>query len=93
MSEFNRHRHQTTDNRLQTTFRFSRERTGVTVHKETDVLIRCKKAPILIGVRDEHGRYRIPLIQKRGQWQPQTPPKKQRRELEMAGNVYDLPRN
>ena len=66
-------------------------KTGVTVHKETDVLIRCKKAPILIGVRDEHGRYRIPLIQKRGQWQPQTPSKKQRRDLEMAGNVYDLP--
>ena len=50
-------------------------KTGVTVHKETDVLIRCKNAPIFIGVRDEHGRYRIPLIQKRGQWQPETPSK------------------
>ena len=66
-------------------------KTGVTVHKETDVLIRCKKAPIFIGVRDEHGRYRIPLIQKRGQWQPEKPSKKKRRALEMAGNVYDLP--
>ena len=66
-------------------------KTGVTVHKETDVLIRCKNAPILIGVRDEHGRYRIPLIQKRGQWQPRTPSKKARRALEMANNVYDLP--
>jgi hypothetical protein len=26
---------------------------GVTVHKETDVLIPCKGKPILIGVRDE----------------------------------------
>lgn len=32
---------------------------GVTVHKEEDVLITCKGEPILIGVRDEHGRYRI----------------------------------
>jgi hypothetical protein len=36
---------------------------GVTVHKETDVLITRKGEPILIGVRDEQGRYRIPLIQ------------------------------
>ena len=42
---------------------------GVTVHKETDVLIKCKGEPILVGVRDEQGRYRIPLIQQRGQWQ------------------------
>jgi hypothetical protein len=36
---------------------------GVTVHKETDVLITCKGDPILIGVRNEQGRYQIPLIQ------------------------------
>jgi hypothetical protein len=30
---------------------------GVTVHKETDVLITCKGEPILIGVRNERGRY------------------------------------
>ena len=30
-------------------------KTGVTVHKETDVLIKCKRAILLIGVRDEHG--------------------------------------
>jgi hypothetical protein len=30
-------------------------KTGVTVHKEEDVLIRCKGAPLLIGVRDKHG--------------------------------------
>ena len=66
-------------------------KTGVTVHKETDVLIRCKGAPLIIGVRDEHGRYRIPLIQKRGQWQPRTPSKKARHALEKANSVYDLP--
>jgi hypothetical protein len=30
---------------------------GVTVHKETDVLITCKGKLILIGVRDEQGHY------------------------------------
>jgi hypothetical protein len=30
---------------------------GVTVHKETDILITCKGKPILIGVRNERGRY------------------------------------
>jgi hypothetical protein len=29
---------------------------GVTVHKEEDMLITCKGEPILIGVRDRHGR-------------------------------------
>jgi hypothetical protein len=48
---------------------------GVTVHKETDVLITCKGEPILIGVRDEQGCYQIPLIQQRGQWQPRRPSK------------------
>jgi hypothetical protein len=66
-------------------------KTGVTVHKETDVLIKCKGAPLLIGVRDKHGRHRIPLIQKRGQWQPRTPSKKARHALEKANSVYDLP--
>ncbi len=66
-------------------------KTGVTVHKETDVLIRCKGAPLLIGVRDKHGRYCIPLIQKRGQWQPRTPSKKARHPLEKANSVYHLP--
>ena len=43
--------------------------------KEEDVLITCKGEPILIGVRDSHGRYRIPLIQQWSQWQPQRPSK------------------
>jgi hypothetical protein len=46
---------------------------GVTVHKEMDVLITCKGELILIGVRGEQGRYQIPLIQRRGQWQPRRP--------------------
>jgi hypothetical protein len=43
---------------------------GVNEFKEEDVLITCKGEPILIGVRDSHGQYRIPLMQQRGQWQP-----------------------
>ena len=40
---------------------------GVTVHKEEDVLITCKGEPSFIGACNERGRYRIPLIQRRGQ--------------------------
>ena len=64
---------------------------GVTVHKEQDVLIKCQGEPIFIGIRDEQGRYRIPLIHQRGQWQPRKPSKKARRALERANSVYDLP--
>jgi len=49
---------------------------GVSVHKEEDVLITCKGIPISIGIRDAQGRYRIPLMQQRGQWQPRKPSKK-----------------
>eukprot|EP00956_Cyclotella_meneghiniana_P001305 scaffold1404_cov37-Cyclotella_meneghiniana.AAC.9 len=44
---------------------FSKE--GVSVHKEEDVLITVKNEALLIGVRDEQGRYRIPLQQHKGQ--------------------------
>ena len=64
---------------------------GVTVHKEQDVLITCKGKPILIGVRDEHGRYRIPLMQQKGQWQPRPPKKRINAVLQQANSVYDLP--
>ena len=64
---------------------------GVTVHKEQDVLITCNGEPILIGVRDENGRYRIPLVQQNGQWQPRKPSKKARQTLRQANSVYDLP--
>ena len=43
---------------------------GVTIHKEEYVLITCQNRPILIGKIDERGRYRIPLNQEHGQWQP-----------------------
>ena len=66
-------------------------KSGVAVHKEEDVLIRMKGKPILIGVQDNQGRYRIPLIQQRGQWQPQQPSKKTKWALEQANSVYNLP--
>ena len=55
------------------------------------MLITCKGKPILIGVRDSHGRYRIPLVQQRGQWQPRYPSKQVRKTLRQANSVYDLP--
>ena len=64
---------------------------GVTVHKESDVLITLKGEPLLIGVRDENGRYRIPLIQNRGQWTPRKPSKQAKKALHQANSVYDLP--
>jgi hypothetical protein len=66
-------------------------RDGVTVHKEHDVLITCRGNPVLIGVRDDHGRYRVPLIQTKGQWQPRLPQKRVTAKLREANNVYDLP--
>ncbi|KAL7474759.1 hypothetical protein ACHAW6_005919, partial [Cyclotella cf. meneghiniana] len=66
-------------------------RDGVTVHKEHDVLITCRGNPVLIGVRDEHGRYRVPLIQTKGQWQPRLPKKRVTAKLREANSVYDLP--
>ncbi|KAL7487503.1 hypothetical protein ACHAW6_013082 [Cyclotella cf. meneghiniana] len=64
---------------------------SVTIHKDTDVLITCQGKPLLIGVQNEHGRCRIPLIQHSGQWQPRTPSKKASTVLSQANNVYDLP--
>jgi len=64
---------------------------GVNVFKEEDVLITCKGEPIIIGVRDSHERYRIPLIQQRGQWQPRRASKQARNALRQANSIYDLP--
>jgi hypothetical protein len=36
---------------------------GVNVFKEEDVLITCKGKTILIGLRDSHGQYPVPLMQ------------------------------
>eukprot|EP00804_Cyclotella_cryptica_P003621 CCRYP_002237-RA/>CCRYP_002237-RA protein AED:0.34 eAED:0.34 QI:0/-1/0/1/-1/1/1/0/435 len=64
---------------------------GVTIHKDTNVLITCRGKPLLIGARNEHGRYRIPLTQHKGHWQPLHPSKKARHTLRQANSVYDLP--
>ncbi len=64
---------------------------GVTVHKETNVLITCKGKPILIEVCNEQGRYQIPLIQRHGQWQPRQPSKQAQKCLHQANSVYNLP--
>ena len=61
------------------------------VHTEEDILITCKGSSILIGKRDKRGRYRIPLVQERGQWAPRHPTKTTRDTLQQANSVYDLP--
>ena len=63
----------------------------VQLYKEADVIITCRGKQILIGKRDEPGRYRIPLIQARGQWRPHTPNKQSKKLLQEANSVYDLP--
>ncbi len=64
---------------------------GITVFKEEDVLITCKGKPIFICMQDGRGRYQIPLMQQRGQWQPRRPSKQARKALQQANSVYDLP--
>ena len=64
---------------------------GVTLYKEEDVLIKCQRKTSIIGNRDECGRYRIPLTQDHGQWQPHRPTKEAKRKLQQAHSVYDLP--
>ena len=57
---------------------------GVTVHKEENVLIACKGQPILIGIRDKQGRYRIPFVQQRENWQPPTPIKESKKGTQQS---------
>ena len=64
---------------------------GVKVYKEDDVLITCKEEPILIGKGDNKGRYRIPLVQRKGQWKRRRPSKKAKAQLRQANSVCDLP--
>jgi hypothetical protein len=64
---------------------------GVTMHKEQDILNTCKGKPILIGVHNNHGGYRIPVVQQRGRWQPRHPSKKAWQALQQANSVYNLP--
>ena len=64
---------------------------GVAVYKDEDVLITCKGDAILIGKQDERGRYRIPLVQHYGQWQPRKLTKQAKKLLQQTNSVYDLP--
>jgi hypothetical protein len=64
---------------------------GINVFKEEDVLITCKGEPILIGIQNNQGQYRTPLMQQRGHWQPQRPSKQARKALQQANCVYNLP--
>ena len=64
----------------------------VTVYKEEDVFITCKGKPILIGIRNKGGRYRIPLDQRqKGQWRPRIPTKTEGLKQSQANSFYDLP--
>ena len=54
---------------------------GVKIYKEEDVLIKSQRKTILIGKRDERGRYRIPLTQDHGQWQPRKPTNENKKKL------------
>jgi hypothetical protein len=63
---------------------------GINVFKEEDVLITCKGKPILIGVRDGHGQYQIPLMQQRGQWQLRRLSKQVRKAFQQANSIYNL---
>eukprot|EP00804_Cyclotella_cryptica_P009107 CCRYP_003191-RB/>CCRYP_003191-RB protein AED:0.38 eAED:0.33 QI:0/-1/0/1/-1/1/1/0/471 len=56
-----------------------------------DALITCHGTPLLIGVQDTHGHYRIPLVQTHGQWQPRQPSKCAQATLHKANSIYDLP--
>jgi hypothetical protein len=64
---------------------------GINVFKEEDTLITCKGEPILIGIQDNKGQYRIPLMQQRRHWQPRCPSKQAQKALLQANSVYDLP--
>ena len=64
---------------------------GVTVYKEEYVMITCQRKTIIIGKRDECGRYCIPLTQYHGQCQPHRPTKEAKIKLQQANSVYGLP--
>jgi hypothetical protein len=66
-------------------------KSGITVHREEDILITCKGEPILIGVHNVPGQYCIPLTQHQGHWQPWRPSKQAQKVLRQANSVYNLP--
>jgi hypothetical protein len=77
----------TSDNGMVLVFR----KEGINVFKEEDILITCKGEPILFGIQDNQGQYRIPLMQQRGHWQPQCASKQARKALQQANSIYNLP--
>ena len=66
-------------------FVFTKE--DVQIYKEEDILITCKGATILTGRRDKRGRYRIPLVQQRGQWKPKMPTNASKKYVRQANSV------
>ena len=64
---------------------------GVAFYEDEDVLITRKGDAIVIGKRDERGRYPNRLVQHRGQWQPRRPTKRAKKFLQQTNSVYDLP--
>ncbi len=64
---------------------------GTNVFKEEDVLMTCKGEPILIGIQDNQGRYRILLMQQRGHWQPRRPSKQAQKALRQVNSIYNIP--
>jgi hypothetical protein len=67
---------------------FARE--GINVFKEEDVLVPCKEEPILIGIQDNQGQYRIPLMQQQGHRQPRHLSKQAQKAPRHANSVYNL---
>jgi hypothetical protein len=59
--------------------------------QRTGCLITYKGKLILIGIHNDKGRYRIPLVQQRGHWEPQRPSKKALHAPQKANSLYDLP--
>lgn len=43
------------------------DRQGVMVYKDEDILILVKDKPVMVGKRENHGWFKIPLVQYRGQ--------------------------
>ena len=54
-------------------------------------MITVRDQPVMIAKQDERGKYQIPLVQHRGQWQPRIPTKCAKKALGQANSVYDLP--
>ena len=61
------------------------------MYKKKDVIINCKGKAIFVSKSDERGKYRITLVQSRGQWKPRKLTNRAKKYLQKANSVYDLP--